>query len=343
MIGAILLFPFWIVWYTFTAAEPFGMTEGTFGWAGWPRYDYLCLLVLGYAVPAWFWQRARYPARDHVLTRRLFRVDRELTATNLCSGTTAWARRIPGNQILDLEVNEKRIPMKRLSPNLEGLTIVHLSDFHFTGELARPYFEFVAQQANQLQGDLVCFTGDALDNSACLEWFPAVFGALEARHGVFGILGNHDKRMGDVHEIRRTLETCGVNYLGGNWSEVEIGGERALLAGNEAPWLPAPEMRDAPAAEEGSLRLLLAHSPDQLAWARTHQFDLALAGHTHGGQVRLPVVGPILAPSRFGTRYASGLFHESPTWMHVSRGVSGLHSLRIRCRPEITRLILTRP
>lgn len=343
MIGAILLFPFWIVGYTFAAAEPVASTEATLGSAGWLRYDYFCVVVLGYAVPSWLWRRWRYPSRDHALSRRLFHVDRELAPTKLGHAKTAWAARIPGNQIFDLEVNEKRIPIERLSPNLEGLTIVHLSDFHFTGGLARPYFEFVTQQANQLEADLVFFTGDALDEPDCLEWFPSVFGSLQARHGVFAILGNHDKRMGDVDAIRRALETCGVAYLGGRWEEIKIDGERLLLAGNESPWLPATDLAGAPSKETRALRLLLTHTPDQFPWARTHQFDLALAGHTHGGQVRLPMVGPILAPSRFGTRYASGLFYEEPTWMHVSRGVSGLHSLRIRCRPEITRLILTRP
>ena len=65
-----------------------------------------------------------------------------------------------------------------------------------------------------------------------------------------------------------------------------------------------------------------------------------LAGHTHGGQIRFPGVGAVLAPSIFGTRYAAGLFYEAPTLMHVSRGVSGLTPVRYNCRPEITLLRL---
>ena len=66
----------------------------------------------------------------------------------------------------------------------------------------------------------------------------------------------------------------------------------------------------------------------------------AHAGHTHGGQIRLPIVGPIVAPSRYGVKYASGLFHEPPTLMHVSRGVCGVHPLRFNCPPELALLTL---
>jgi uncharacterized protein len=85
---------------------------------------------------------------------------------------------------------------------------------------------------------------------------------------------------------------------------------------------------------------LLAHTPDRLRWAREHEIDLVIAGHTHGGQIRAPLLGPIVAPSHHGVRYASGTFFESPTLMHVSRGVSGLTPLRWNCSPEITRLVL---
>ncbi len=68
-----------------------------------------------------------------------------------------------------------------------------------------------------------------------------------------------------------------------------------------------------------------------------------LAGHTHGGQIRFPRIGPILAPSRYGVRFASGVFHLPPMVMHVSRGLSGLQPLRFNCPPELARLVLRAP
>ena len=90
----------------------------------------------------------------------------------------------------------------------------------------------------------------------------------------------------------------------------------------------------------GPLRIALAHSPDQLAWAQAGQFDLMLAGHTHGGQIRLPWIGPIFTPSRMGVLHSSGLFNAPPTVLHVTRGVSGLLPLRLNCPPEMAHLRL---
>jgi predicted MPP superfamily phosphohydrolase len=93
---------------------------------------------------------------------------------------------------------------------------------------------------------------------------------------------------------------------------------------------------------DGSFRLLLSHTPDNLPRAKREGVDLMLSGHVHGGQVVLPIFGPVYAPSRYGVKYASGVFHEPPTVLHVSRGLSGRHPLRFRCRPEVTRLVLRR-
>jgi hypothetical protein len=118
------------------------------------------------------------------------------------------------------------------------------------------------------------------------------------------------------------------------------------LAGNELPWFPlAPQMKTVAGdeAQDAPLRILLAHTPDQYVWARRRGFDLMLAGHTHGGQIRLPLLGAWVCPSLHGVRYASGVFHQRPTVMHVSRGVSSLQPLRLGCPPEVTRLVLHAP
>ena len=117
------------------------------------------------------------------------------------------------------------------------------------------------------------------------------------------------------------------------------------MAGNELPWFPpAADLSQAPPpAPDGPLRIVLAHSPDQIAWAQSADVDLMLAGHTHGGQIRLPLLGPIFVPSRWGVHYASGLFHAAPTTMHVSRGVSAEFPVRVGCPPELAHLVLRSP
>ena len=233
--------------------------------------------------------------------------------------------------------------MKSLPEPLDGLSLVHLSDLQLTGQLTRDYFHFVVDKANALRGDVVVITGDIVDREACLDWIPETLGRLEARHGVYFILGNHDKRIGDASRVRRALVQCGMVDVGGRVMTLEINGVEVHLAGNELPWFPlrADESLFAPQARATDVfRILLAHTPDQYIWAQDRAYDLMLAGHCHGGQVRLPLIGPIVSPSRFGARYASGLFSEGPTLMHVSRGISGTHPLRLNCPPELAKLVL---
>lgn len=247
---------------------------------------------------------------------------------------------LPGNQSLRLEVTEKALAVPRLSPALDGLSVVHLSDLHFTGRVGKAYFQDVVRLSNDLQPDLVAITGDLVDRPPYIDWIPDTLGRLRARHGVYFVLGNHDMYV-DTRQLLEVLEGSGLIHLGGRWTETQVRGERIILAGNELPWFPpAADLAACPPREVAGLRLLLAHSPDQLAWARAADADLLLAGHMHGGQIRLPLVGPIFAPSRTGVRYACGLFHAPPTIMHVTRGVSGQHPLRWNCAPELAHLVL---
>ena len=101
-----------------------------------------------------------------------------------------------------------------------------------------------------------------------------------------------------------------------------------------------PDFGQTPA---GAFRLLLSHTPDNVSWARHAQVDLMLSGHNHGGQVVLPLFGPVYSPSVYGCKYAAGTYWQPPTLLHVSRGISGRHPLRWRCRPELTRLTLRTP
>ena len=163
---------------------------------------------------------------------------------------------------------------------------------------------------------------------------------MKARSGVYYIFGNHDLRV-DHERLRRVMDDCGLIYLGGRWKVIEVRGQPLLMAGNELPWFrPAADLGACPPRSEVPFRLLLAHSPDQLRWARKGDGDLLLAGHNHGGQIRLPLIGPVFAPSHGGVQYASGLFHAPPTVLNVSRGLSAELPLRMNCTPEIIHLTL---
>jgi uncharacterized protein len=307
---------------------------------------YFALCCVYAVLVSWLWAVRKYrgPAPQLLSNHsRVIRADRQFDRLP-CGDlwTRMWAR-VPGNQLLHLEVNEKTLHVPRLPAELDGLRIAHLSDLHFTGQLTRDYFDVIVDQTNAMQADLIAITGDLIDRHECLPWFHQVLGRLSSRLGVFCVLGNHEWKLPDKHEIVDAIQSAGLHYVGGACTTVGCGGQTILLAGNELPWWgPAANVQrhEAQGSNPPALRVLLAHTPDRIRWARQHGFDLMLAGHTHGGQIRFPMIGAVVSQSRYGVKYASGVFYEPPSVLHVSRGLSGCQPLRILCRPELALLVL---
>ncbi len=293
----------------------------------------------------WLWRKRTDRPPRRVLRNRVQVVD---VARHLGHSLTHGLRGkmfglVPGNQVTVLQIHDLELALARLPRQLAGFSIAHLSDLHMTGQVDKAYFEELTARTNALAAELIVISGDLFDHAACLEWIPDTLGELRAPHGVYFVLGNHDLRLGDVTPVRRLLTAAGLIDLGGRDCQLDIDGARLLLAGTEMPWIePAPDLTGWPSrdAAPDQLRLLVAHAPDQIAWARRRDFDLMLAGHTHGGQVRFPLIGPIVAPSRYGVRFASGTFDLPPTVMHVSRGSSGKFMLRLNCPCELSKITL---
>src|SRR5262249_38970478 len=130
----------------------------------------------------------------------------------------------------------------------------------------------------------------------------------------------------------------GMQVLSNRWTQLEVRGEPMVVIGHEGPWLrPAPDLSACPS---DVFRLCLSHTPDNLPWARRNHVDLMLSGHNHGGQIRFPLLGSVLVPSRYGRRYDCATFEEEPTVLHVVRGLAAQHPLRYHCRPEVAQIVL---
>lgn len=275
--------------------------------------------------------------------------------------------RLPRNEVFQIELNELSIRHPRLPIEWDKLSILHLTDLHFEGTIDKAWFREVIQLASEWKPDLVAFTGDLLDRQELVSWLPETLGQLTAPLGCFFVLGNHDWYH-RPDETRKALTDLG-------WQDATTGaariatpsppqhvtmqsttspGERAgvrgpenssptptpdlIITGDERPWMgTTPNFGN---TTDNDFRLLLSHSPDSLPWAKQHNVDLMLAGHVHGGQIVLPIIGPVYSPSRFGVKYAAGLFRESPTLLHVSRGVGAKQPIRYNCGPEMTLLRL---
>ena len=260
----------------------------------------------------------------------------------LREGLPQLLAKVPFNQILQPTVDRKRLAIPRLNSKLVGLKIAHISDLHMVNRIEQPWFEFICDQVNQLKPDVTCITGDIVEKETCWPWLATSLGKLHAPLGVYFIIGNHDFYI-DTSYTKQLLEQQGLVCLSERWIATKWNGAPVQIAGNELPWSEqAADLGNAPATTDlgEPFRLALMHAPDQLPWACQHQVDLALAGHTHGGQLRFPLLGPIISPSCYGTRYASGVFKHVQTVMHVTRGVTGKTPLRWNCPPEIALLEL---
>ncbi len=308
-------------------------------------YAGICNAVAALTIVLWLQRRWRTSLPDAIRENHTTVIDVAAKLGNrpLAGFRSKLLSLVPGNQVLQIAVHEKHCALKRLPPALDGISIAHLSDLHITGRIGIDFFHEVARQTNALQPDLIAVTGDLVDEIELVDWLPEIFSQLSAPLGIYFVLGNHDLFTRHPQRIRHALTSIGLVDLGSRWTEIAKAGSRILMAGNELPWFsPAAEMQSvaAQSTESPQFRILLAHSPDQFGWARRWDFDLVFAGHTHGGQIAPPLIGPIVSPSWHGVRYASGTFFKPPTLMHVSRGISAELPIRLNCPPELTKLIL---
>jgi predicted MPP superfamily phosphohydrolase len=307
-----------------------------------------CIAIFAIVASIWVKRQITYkpPAALRLLRKEQVDVAEALGVAPVHGRFASLCSRLPGNQVFCLSVEEREIEFSRLPAGLDGASIVHLSDFHFTGRVAKAYYQEVVRRANELKPDIIAITGDLVDHAPYIDWVPETLGRLRAEAGVYCIFGNHDLRTRNIDRLRRTLAECGLIYLGARWQKVDLRGESLILAGNELPWVaPAADMRTCVAAAVGMdrdrpFRILLSHSPDQFGWAQRWDFDLMLAGHTHGGQFCLPWFGPFLTPCWHGVQYSRGTFAAGPTVMHVSRGTCSELPFRMNCPPEIGKIVL---
>jgi uncharacterized protein len=204
-------------------------------------------------------------------------------------------------------------------------TLVHISDLHHCGNLK--YSEEIITAIKKENPDFVCFTGDLIDTSGHLNDALEFIRAIGVP--VFGVPGNHDHACSfSFQDHYRAFEGTGGAWLMNQTTllpdkSMEIVG----LDGLSSTCLPPPA---------APRRLVLTHYPcvaDKLSGAMS---TMVLAGHSHGGQVRLPLIGPLFLPNGVGS-YDQGLFHTAAGPLHVSAGLgTSLLPVRFNCRPEIT-------
>ncbi len=256
-------------------------------------------------------------------------------------GPGIWGRiaQLPGNRSLHPILERSEVPIVDLPVALDGLTILHLSDLHIKKTPNRLFFESVAEELSTLEPDLICLTGDLVEKggSAHAEVFRTFLKRLRFREAGLAILGNHDF----WHSTQPTLnilEDLGYRHLGNKRSTLRIRDTHLSLWGLEYPWnSEIPEGWKQPFEE---WTLCLSHTPDHFLRFARHGRGLMLAGHVHGGQIRLPVFGPVIMPSVHGRTFDQGWFRRKNAYLHVSQGLGGGHPIRFGCSPGASLITL---
>ncbi len=251
----------------------------------------------------------------------------------------------------ELVVERRSISVEHLPEAFAGFRIAQLSDIHFAEYTEPAFVSRAVDRVNRLRPDMVVLTGDFVSMGPVRKdhaeaWIPLCTEILSRLSCPlrYGVLGNHDWMVnGDM--LVESLAGHGIPVLQNQHAAIERAGQRIWIAGirdvmsGEADLKPTVPPH-ALAAKEPVI--LLAHEPDVLNEVAATGVDLMLSGHTHGGQVRLPFLPPLLLPP-FGKIYVEGHFRRGRTQLYVNRGLGAVGlPFRLNCPPEITEITLVR-
>lgn len=267
-----------------------------------------------------------------------------------------------------LSIERLTFEITGLPETLQGKTLVQLSDLHFDGlRLSEALLSEAIDVANQVQPDLVVLTGDYVtDDPAPIHELALWLQKLNSRCGIYAVLGNHDVHLPHARtEITDALTASGIQVL---WNQI------AYPLGLELPIVGLADFwsRDFdPAAVMGQIapttpRIVLSHNPDSMVKLQNWRVDLQLSGHSHGGQIVIPGLGPfptwyqtirryIPKPLRSWVPYmredcykvmrhwewAQGLHQVGSSYLYVNRGLGTYPPGRLFCPPEVTVITLT--
>jgi predicted MPP superfamily phosphohydrolase len=254
-----------------------------------------------------------------------------------CAALAAGGYTVLGERYL-VRFNRYRVPVPRLPREFQGLRIVHVTDLHYGALVPYAFAEGLVAKINALKGDIVVCTGDYIherNSTKQIDRIWPLLGRLEAREGVYSVLGNHD-HWGDTERSLYWLDRTGQNARG-RAVPLERSGRRLWLAGVGDLWEDRIGVDEAlKGVPEDECRIVLAHNPDSADTDYAEKVDLMIAGHTHGGQVVVPFYGPPVLPVR-NRNYASGLVTTAKNGqLFISRGIGwAIYPVRFNCFPEI--------
>jgi uncharacterized protein len=257
------------------------------------------------------------------------------------SGALAYAAGFEPHRVV-----AEHIPVRltSLPAAFDGFRIALLSDFHLYPFTTIDIVQEAIQIANRFKPDLVLLAGDFIYGAvdAAFDLVP-LFHQFDAGKGVFAVLGNHDVRKGPKI-VAQALAKGGVELLRNRGVTIQLGSDSIYLAGIDSVFAGSPRPKVAFDNRKSDLTsIVLLHEPDYIEDLVESKIpvDLQLSGHSHGGQVRLPLGGPLLLPP-WGQLYDRGLYRIENAQIYTTRGIGMVGvPVRFNCPPEVTCITLT--
>lgn len=271
-------------------------------------------------------------------------------------GIVFWSLIIEPNRLV---VKNYDLKIKKWSSEFDGFKIVAISDIHGGSNfVTEEKIREVVSQANAQEADIIVLLGDYLSRGYFnrtevrmpMETIAQNLKGLQAKYGVYAVIGNHDNEFKNIN-VRQELEKVGYKVLENEIVSIRknnqmiriLGSHDALKVGNSWSKI-SRELKEIIAnyeVQNGNL-IVLTHNPDSIVYMTeelsiSKDFSLFLAGHTHGGQCKFPLIGTPIVPSEFGQKYASGHIQDKGIDMFVTPGI-GMSFLPVRfgVAPEIS-------
>lgn len=246
------------------------------------------------------------------------------------------------------DITEKKLAVPNLS---KPLRILHLSDFHFSDCVPLSLIERAVDLSLRQKADLAFLTGDFITSHLSEEEeYGRILKKLSAAMPCFACAGNHDggrwaaRTYGypTFSKIKTLLESSGIRFLFNEEQEVNANGQTMSIIGLGDWWSRdlKPELVLSEKRKKEQPLLVLSHNPDSKEVLKDYDWDVVFCGHTHGGQLVVPLLGlrPFLPVK--DTSFPEGVLTWGNRHIHITRGVGNVHGVRFNCRPEISFLTL---
>ncbi len=256
------------------------------------------------------------------------------------------------NQNTQVKVSHYTVKSKKISNCFNGYKIAHISDYHNTN--SKRIKETLIKRLKENRPDIIVITGDLIDSRRTnIETASDFVKSIAHIAPIYYVFGNHESRLKNIEYLEEKIQNVGAKILRNNYVKLEKDGEYIKLIGIDDPCFFGISKEEEKtkleniiktlAKEENRFTILLIHRPEYMQIYSNNNVDLVFTGHAHGGQIRIPFVGGIIAPGQgMFPKYTSGIHEMNDTKTVISRGIgNSSFPFRVNNRPELVIATLT--